>query len=50
MPQDIPPMEGAEIIQQIMLKMENLNWRVKQGLVVAFADVVNRSEDEVSSK
>ena len=46
MPGDIPPKGGAEKTQQIVLKTENLDKRIQQGLVVAFAEVVNQDKTD----
>jgi hypothetical protein len=47
MPGDIPPQRWAKKTQKIMLKMENLNTKIHQGLVAAFAEVVNQDEKDV---
>jgi hypothetical protein len=45
MPGDIPLKVGTEITQPIVLKMENLTKKIQKGLEVAFAEVVNQSEE-----
>jgi beta-lactamase class D len=50
MPGDIPPKGGAEKTQQIVLKMENLDERIRKELIVAFAETVNMDNDFVNSK
>jgi hypothetical protein len=48
MPADIPLKEGAEITQQIVLKMENLDKRIQSRLVIAFAEVINQDEENIN--
>jgi hypothetical protein len=49
-PGDIPPKEGAEKPQQIMLRTENLNKKIQQGPEMAFTEVVNQDEENIDSK
>jgi hypothetical protein len=50
MPGDIPPKGWAENTQQFVLKTENLEERVRKGLIVAFAEIDNGYNDSVSSE
>jgi hypothetical protein len=50
MPGDIPPKEGAEKTQQIVLKTENLNKEVRMGLIVAFAETVNIDNSSITCR
>jgi hypothetical protein len=45
---DIRPKGAAEKTQQIVLKMVHLDQRIQQGLVAAFAKVVNLGEEGVN--
>jgi hypothetical protein len=49
MPGDIPPKEGAEKTQQIVLKPENLDKEVRRGLIVAIAETVNLDNSSITS-
>jgi hypothetical protein len=48
MPGDIPPTGGAEKTQQIMLKMENHDKKVRTELIVAFTETLNLHNDSIS--
>jgi hypothetical protein len=50
MPGDIPPKGGAEKTQLIVHKTVNLDKRTRQGLVAAFAEVVNLGEENINSE
>jgi hypothetical protein len=48
MPGDIPPKGGAEKTQQIVLKTENLDKKVRRGLIVTFAESVNVDNSSIT--
>jgi hypothetical protein len=50
MPGDIPPKQGADKTQQIVLKTENLDKGVRRGLIVAFTKSVNVVNVSITSK
>jgi hypothetical protein len=44
----IPVQGGAEKIQHAVLKTENLDPKMRKGLVVAFTETVNTNNNEVN--
>jgi DNA repair protein RadC len=50
MPGDIPSKRGTEKTQQIMQKMENIDNKVCEGLIVGCAGTINFDNDSIRSK